>query len=451
MGNDLALPADILLQVFDALLGDTTTLVNAGCVSRLWRTVALPFLLKNVDLSSHNRGRLPEHEDPNFAPLRIVMSDYSDQYRPRNLVPRQRAFLRLMADRPELAIHVKIFTWTLVWHDTDEIGCDGDEMTDIDFRTWEVLGRLCSVTHLDLASLHQIGYEPYIRQNPDTLFPAVTNLRLVGWMSRGLVRAIVNSLDANKLVSARFDYLQDEGALPNGEPIPQDLVWRTKESRYPNDLYNHQGISDELWLRQERGEVAIFPGPMWLPLRILGRRRMSSIAHLQISLSPFSDQVDLRNDITTFIETAAFIRSAKNTLKSISITLGEATYLFPTDEDLLSMCGTSRVNLRGVYQPMCFDLTSSFLRHLLEVLNEESFPQLTRVDLKGFRIIRTGVAGRPVDRSTDLTWQYIRDCPFVDEDFTYTDNTDCRHAFSGYDIYHSLEELDELEQSLNFL
>ncbi|KAK7211950.1 hypothetical protein V2G26_019128 [Clonostachys chloroleuca] len=115
------------------------------------------------------------------------------------------------------------------------------------------------------------------------------------------------------------------------------------------------------------------------------------------------------------------------------------------------MCGTSRVNLRSMYQPMCFDLTSSFLRRLLAVLNEESFPYLSRVDLKGFRIIQTGASGRPVDRSTDLTWQYIRDCPFVDEDFTKTDNTDCRQAFSGYGIYLSLEELDKLEQSLDLL
>ncbi|KAK7211951.1 hypothetical protein V2G26_019129 [Clonostachys chloroleuca] len=322
MPKTLALPADVLLLVFNALVGDTTSLVSAGCVSRLWRTLSLPFLLKDVDLSSHNRGRLPEYEDPTFASSRVVMSDYSDRYRPRNLVPRQRAFLRLMIDRPELAIHVKTFTWTLVWYDTDEFGCDGDVMTDIDFRTWEVFGRLCSVTHLDLASLHQIGHEPYIRQNPDTLFPDVTHLRLVGWMSRGLVRAIVNSLDASKLVSAKFDYLQDEGALPNGEPIPQDLVWKTRESRYPDDLYSHRGIGDELWHRQECGEVPIFPGPMWLPLRLMRSRRMSSIAHLQVSLSPFSDQADLRNDKTTFLETAAFVRSAKNTLKSISITLG---------------------------------------------------------------------------------------------------------------------------------
>ncbi|VUC25924.1 unnamed protein product [Clonostachys rosea] len=446
-----ALPADVLLLVFEELAGYPTTLAKAGSISRSWRTLSLPFLLKDVDLSSHNRGRLPEHEGPNFAPFRIVMSDYSDRYRPRSLVPRQRAFLQLMIDRPELAIHVKSFAWTLVWHDTDEFNCARDEMNGIDFRTWEVFGRLCSVTHLDLASLHQIGYEPYIWQNPDTLFPAVTHLRLVGWMSRGLVRAIVDSLDASKLVSAKFDYLQDEGALPNGKPIPQDLVWKTRESRYPDDIYNDEGISDELWNRQERGEVAIFPGPMWLPLRLLRSRTMSSITHLQVSLSPFSDLADLRNDITTFLETAAFVRSSKDTLKSISITLGEASYLFPTEEDLRGMCGTSRHNIRGKYQPMCFDLASSFLRRLLAVLNEENFQHLTQVDLKGFRIVRTGASGRPVDRSTDLTWQYIRDCPFVDEEFTKTDNTDCRQAFSGYDIYIPLEELNEMEQSVTLL
>lgn len=42
----------------------------------------------------------------------VVKGDYSDEYRPRSLVPRQRAILRLMTDRPELAMHAKAFTWT---------------------------------------------------------------------------------------------------------------------------------------------------------------------------------------------------------------------------------------------------------------------------------------------------------------------------------------------------
>ncbi|KAF7553099.1 hypothetical protein G7Z17_g3840 [Cylindrodendrum hubeiense] len=300
LGNYL--PADILRLIFENLVGDSTTLACAGLVSRLWRTHSLPLLLKDVDLSSHNNGRLPQYEMPSLPLLRgVVMSDYSDEYRPRNLVPRQRAFLHLMTDRPELAMHVKTFTWTLVWIDFDE-----DGLSDIDLGTWDVFSRMQRVARLDLASLHNIHDQPYIRQNPSRLFPAVTHLRLVGWMHRGLVKAIVTSLDASKLCCLKLDHLQEEGALPNGEPMPQDLSSEHLDN--PGDPYDDEGIDDKLWARQERGDAGIFPGPMWFPLRLLRQHCLASITYLQIKLGPFTESIDLRNSVTMFHETAEFIR-----------------------------------------------------------------------------------------------------------------------------------------------
>jgi hypothetical protein len=299
---DDGLPVDILLLIFDELVGDAETLARVGLVSRSWRTLSLPFLLKDVDLSSHNNGRLPEYEQTYFPLFRaIVMSDYTDEYRPRSLVPRQRAFLRLMTNRPELAIHVKAFTWTLVWIDFDE-----DSLADIDLQTWDVFGRMQNVARLDLASLHEISDQAYIRQNPARLFPAVTHLRLVGWMHRGLVKAIMTSLDASRLDCLELDHLQDEGALPNGEPMPEDFA--TKHSRNGGDVYDDEGIDDELWARQEQGDAGIFPGPMWFPLRFLRQSCLASMSHLQIKFSPFDKALDLRNYITMFHETAEFIR-----------------------------------------------------------------------------------------------------------------------------------------------
>lgn len=300
--SSVALPGDLLQLIFDNLVGDYKTLVNAGLVCRSWRALSLPSLLKDVDLSSHNNGRLPELEDQDYPLDRaVVMSDYTDEYRPRNLVPRQRAFLHLMIDRPELVVHIKSFTWTLIWKDFDE-----GSLTDIDLRTWEIFNRMQNVTQLDLASLHDISDQPYIRQHPSKLFPAITHLRLVGWMHRGLVKAILAGLDSTKLQSLELDHLQDEGALPNGVPIPQDLAQEHVPGR--GDPYTDQDIDDELWMRQERGEAVIFPGPMWFPLRFLRQKPISLMAHLHVKLGCLTDNMDERNATTMFRDFAEFIK-----------------------------------------------------------------------------------------------------------------------------------------------
>lgn len=296
------LSAEIWLVIFDCLAGDYETLISVGLVSRSWRLLSHRFLLKDVDLSSHNNGRLPEFEVQESAlVLGVVMSDYEDKYRPRNLVPRQRAFIRLMTDRPELAIYVNSFAWTLVWIDFDE-----DELTEIDLQIWDVFSRMQNVTRLDLASLHFFSHEPYIRENPERLFPAVTDLRLVGWMHRGLVRAIVTSLDAGKLRSLKLDHLQDEGVLPNGETVPDEL--HRLEYHTSVDPYVDEGVNDEMWARQERGEGGIWPGPMGYPLRILRQLGSTSLTHLEIRLGRPSELIDQRNYISMFRETAEFIR-----------------------------------------------------------------------------------------------------------------------------------------------
>ncbi|XXH01314.1 Histone chaperone asf1 [Hypoxylon texense] len=440
-GVENGLPAEIVQLIFENLVGDTKTLADVGLVCRSWRALSLRFLLQDVDLSSHNMGRLPEYEQYSFRFFReVVMADYSDQYRPHNLVPRQRAFLRLMTDRPELAVHVKALTWTLVWLDFEET-----ELTDIDLRTWDVFGRMQNVARLDLASLHDVSYQPYIRQNPARLFPAVTDLRLVGWMHRGLVKAILTSLDASKLSCLKLDHLQDEGALPNGEPMPMDIV--ANYSYHQVDPYVDEGIDEKLWARQERGDAGIFPGPMWYPLRFLRQRRLASMAHLEIRLGPFTENLDLRNDVTMFREIAEFIRSAKDTLETISIGLGEHPALHDDGEGGTHQCGTARIRFLHIFRPLYFDLTSAFLHRLLPALTEERFPRLTQVNLKGFRIIRDGTSLLAVPPDPDLTWEFIRNCPFVEEGFTETANVDYRQPFSGYDYYPDMDKdkIDELD------
>ncbi|KAI4860574.1 hypothetical protein F4820DRAFT_465555 [Hypoxylon rubiginosum] len=440
-------PVEILQLILDNLVGDTNTLARVGLASRSWRTLSLPFLLKDVDLSSHNMGQTVDYDGCSLRFYSDVDTVYcSDEYRPRSLVPRQRAFLRLMTDRPELIMHVKALTWTLVWIDFDE-----DDLTDIDLQAWDVFGRMQNVTRLDLASLHNIGDQPYIRQNPARLFPAVTDLRLVGWMHRGLVKAIVTSLDASKLRSLKLDHLQDEGALPNGAPIPQDIVI-TYSPYHEVDPYDNEGIDDKLWARQERGGVVTFPGPMWSPLRFLRRRCLSSMAHLQIRLGPLNANLDLRNDITMFRETVEFIQSAKDTLETIFIGLGEYPSLHRNYRGQPTLCGTAQMRSRLFNRSVCFDLTSAFLHRLLPALTEERFPHLAEVDLVGFDIIRNGTSQVAVPPDPGLTWEYIRNCPFVDESFTENVNIDESQPFTGYDYDPEIDqdmirELEEIVES----
>lgn len=75
-------------------------------------------------------------------------------------------------------------------------------------------------------------------------------------------------------------------------------------------------------------------------------------------------------------------------------------------------------------------MASILLHHLLPALTEESYPLLTQVDLEGFRVIQTG--GSSWSSHHDLTWQYIRACPFVDEEFIKKANIDYRQPFVGY-------------------
>lgn len=193
------LPPDVLHFVFQELVGDYETLLNVSLTCRGWQSLAQPSVYHAVDISSHNNGRQPQLENETRP---LVYADYDGEFQPQNLVSRQRAFLCRIVDEPQLARYVKSFTWTLIWLDFDE-----EDLTGIDLQTWDMFSKLTNVTYLDLASLHRHDYDEYIRQNPTVLFPKVRDLRLLGWMHRGLVRAILTSLDPSKLQSLRLDYL----------------------------------------------------------------------------------------------------------------------------------------------------------------------------------------------------------------------------------------------------
>jgi len=424
---------EILQVVFQELAGDYELLLNISLTCHAWRRLALPALYREVDLSSHNNGRQPQHEDIDWKPM--VYADYHGDFRQRNLVPRQRAFLRTMTEKPHLARLVKSLTWTLIWRDFEE-----HILSDIDRQTWRVFGNMVNVSRLDLASLHKVYNDMYVRQPPAGLFPKTRHLRLLGWMPRSLVRSIIASLDASKLRSLEMDYLEDEGALPTGHAMSLEFAddnahgVRSSPShrrRKPDEASCLEVCADSLIERQETGQAYIFPGPMWLPLHLLSPRPLDSLTHLQVKVQPFDLGTDLRSFHTTFQKTAAFVAKVRETLESLVIVFGDREGL--NQNSRLPQCGTSRVFHRSFRRPWCIAMAKYFLEQQLAALNENSFPQLRKIRFEGFRCIQDAEPYGAAQLGLAIVFEAIQECKVADATFTDIKSVQGRECFEGYD------------------
>ncbi|KAM5442735.1 hypothetical protein MferCBS31731_002119 [Microsporum ferrugineum] len=438
-----SLPYDILSLILEGLVEDKPSLARLSLTCWALRPLALHFLLDTVDLSSHNRGRLPECEDE-IRPE--VHADFGDEYRQVNLVPQQRAFLRLMTDRPELALCVKSLKWTLVWIDWEE-----EALAEIDYELWNVFARFTNVRHLDLASIHNLYYlydQPFIRRNPPRLFPAVTHLRLVGWMHRGLVDAIIDALDPTTLHTLILDHLQDEGAFPDGTPIAQDIASEhacSLKNRSRGDTYRGS-ITANLYRRQQVGEAAIFPGPMWTALRTLSARRCTSLVRFECKIPPVHQDIDLRNYYTWFDDTVSFLSNVRQTLRSLTVTFGECPLLTRH-----SRCGTAR-NLSRIALHHNIHIVADFLRVLLPALSHPDFSCLGNLYFQGFSILNKAGSYGVQNLELDDVRELSRRCPIAPwETITHTFKTDHCPVFLGYDYYPDRETIQRfraiLEQS----
>lgn len=106
---------------------------------------------------------MPEAEN-DITP--VVYADYHGNYRPDSLNPRQHAFLRLLVDRPELAVYEQSITWTVLCEGLE----DNEDLASTALESWAVFSRMINV------------------------FPGVTTLRHLGWTHSGLVEAILSSI-----------------------------------------------------------------------------------------------------------------------------------------------------------------------------------------------------------------------------------------------------------------
>lgn len=428
---------DVLQLVFQQLACDREALLNINLTCRAWRSLALPSVYQVVDISSHNNGRLPQFENDTMP---IVYAHYHRSYRPRNLLSRQRAFLRLMTEKPHLASYVKSFTWTFIWRENWDY--EWDELTDIDRQTWTVFSEMANVTRLDLGSLHDVDDDGYIRQNPSTLFPQVRDLRLLGWMHRGLVKAILTSLHPGKLQSLKLDYLLDEGALPEGETISSDFAIKAAHNanatstggRYPSPdgISSSNIIHDDLFMRQETGRAYIFPGPMWLPLNLLSSYSLDSLTHLQVKVPPFEMKADLRSYLTLFRQTALFLIKVNETLESLNIVFGESLSLY--EEHLEDGCRTMRHYRSACYRPWCIKMAKLFIEQQLAALNEHAFPRLEKIRFEGFHLLKNASPHDADKADLASVLQSIRYCRFSDATFIDISSVDSdQHSFLGYE------------------
>jgi hypothetical protein len=294
-----------------------------------------------------------------------------------------------------------------------------------------VFSKINSVTQLDLASLHDIHDDELVRQNPSRLFPTVNDLRLLGWMHRGLVKAIITSIDVRKLRRLTVDYLQDEGALPNGAPMSFDI-----NEEYAHTLSKTESmemIDQELYHRQETGKACIWPGPMWLPLRLLSAGPLNLLSHLEIKVVSLSWHVDLRNYLTVFHEAVKLMLKLKGSLETLIICMGERPCLYEEFLNAPNQCGSWRNRMRSWYRPWCIKMAASFLDQSLAVLNRSTFPKLKTIRFEGFDILKTANPVEVEFAGLADTYQGIRDCPFANATFTETRNLDDRDVFQGFD------------------
>ncbi|KAH9845928.1 hypothetical protein Tdes44962_MAKER00139 [Teratosphaeria destructans] len=424
------IPRDVWLLVFQRLVGDYESLRNVSLVSRDWRVLSWPCLLQIVDLTSHNlKPRLTQSE---FDKLPVIRSHHHAKYPPVNLISRQRCFLSLISGRPHLAKHVKSLAWTLLWREDDEDWTAPETAAiEHDIReTWNVFTMLLNVTHLDLASLHYVCNIDLARQNPPLLFPRVTHLRLLGWPHRRLVKAISQSIQISKLRSLRLDYLEDRvDGSPSSFETDEDLAHTAGklDSFSTHELF----IDDDLFERQEKGEAAIFPGPLWYPMRLFSAGPLESLQHVHIALPQFDVHVDVRNYYTAFRYSAHLLRKVASRLRSLVIIFDESRgHYYP------GRCGTGKIYWRTRIRPWCVKMAAAFLKHILFALSDCSFPHLSQLTFEGFHLLE----GEGAVDELETVLQYLNYTPFKNVNLTGISHIE-RADFEGFD--YSIPPFDE--------
>jgi len=364
----LTCPNDVLFLIYE--LCDKSSLTKLSLTSTAMREQCIPHLYRTVDVSSHNAGRISYHEG-DLRPEAWACE--FDDIAPENHVSRQRSFLQTMVRHPEYAAHVRAFSWTFTWGESNEY-----ELTEIDYQLWAIFSRFDRVEKLDLAAIPSPDkvwgcWEQYTVQIPPVLFPRVMDLRLMGRTPHKLVKTIFKSIDISLLRCLSLDYLQERGNLPDGSPMPKEvntktrgLAWRAKLCSSATDTR------------------LIFPGPMWIPVLPL-IDKLSSLQHLEIRIPPLEEGFCYDGDYPEYPQyisvTSQLLTSVQSTLRELIIDHAR-TPRGPSNPNI-QLCGTGRV-LRRLIQNDRLRRGATMLNSLFPSLDKWNWKQLRSVTFKGF-------------------------------------------------------------------
>lgn len=426
--NLLDLSNDIFVLILEKC--DQRTHYNLVLASKLLHSICTPQLYRDIDLSSHHFGRIREWEDI----IQFEMwANTDDSLGSEGLLSRQRSFLHAIIKHSEYASHVRSLSWTLLWCDRPY----DDGIIEIDYQIWNVFAALKRVTRLDLAHLPVDFYpDPFTRQPPPVLFPMVTDLSLSGWMPHQLVTNILNSIDLSKLRSLNLDALQEEGNLPNGELMPEEVnrmfwncEWRT---RLCGRVTKETPLTDR---------SIIFPGPMWLPIvPLIGK--LDSLRCLKLRIPPLHEE-DCLEHMHFISVMATLVASVTPTILELDLDYAQSLRYLGTigNHQFPRAWNIERVRLR---QSMTILETFS---HCFLTCNWES---LQKISLSGFiQTCQIPYPSMDVTRHRTLQASFKNHFVARDVEFDWSDDSPRpARLFLGHDVPRTLssQELEALRQ-----
>ncbi|KAJ5825608.1 hypothetical protein N7474_002746 [Penicillium riverlandense] len=198
---------EIWLLIMEIL--DQTSLKALAEVSKDMHALSMPILYSKIDLSIH-------HTVP-----QVVLQDQQNVTRwpidISKIFGQQTLFMQRILDRPELALRVRSFTWTMGLHQLCESPTWAHKSTLIHKldNIYTLFQSLRHVIRIDISGGEFHDYSPPSPQ--DIFFPDATHIRLSGQMHYALASAILYGPNKVPLQSLALCNLLERGRLKSGD------------------------------------------------------------------------------------------------------------------------------------------------------------------------------------------------------------------------------------------
>ncbi|KAJ5820366.1 hypothetical protein N7474_005957 [Penicillium riverlandense] len=240
---------------------DQPSLKALAEVSKEMHELSTPMLYSKIDLSIHN---LIDH-----AGLRHRQGITRWPIDTQKILSQQNLFMQQALDRPELALRVRSFTWTMGLQKICELPKWAPQNTPIHKpeNIYTLFQSLRHVTHVDISGG---DFHDYPCPPPQHLFPKATDIRLSGQMHYALASAILYGPKKPHLQSLALCNLLERGRLKSGSNFEPQYDPRFK--RTPRLI-----PQEEIWPEHEN-PVQVAPGDM---TRLLGPTLQSRCSRLR--------------------------------------------------------------------------------------------------------------------------------------------------------------------------